>query len=107
MVKQDKRKISAMIVVILLLIIGILTIFLYTGTITGESVKGNLPDYYSYTKAICNENSHGWLCQDYIIECRDNKTTSVTPITGAIIQNSKDWQDPRPEGQRNMSSLCG
>jgi len=48
----------------------------------------------SFTKAICDkENS----CQDYKIFCKEKRAVSISPITGAVIQFSKDWEDPRSE----------
>tara|TARA_Y100000310_G_C20006396_1_gene500891 strand:+ start:150 stop:434 length:285 start_codon:yes stop_codon:yes gene_type:complete len=49
----------------------------------------------SFTKAICKDN----YCQDYKFECKNNKTTSITPITGAAIQFDKEWKDPRTKEQ--------
>ena len=58
-------------------------------------------DYYSHTKAICNETNY---CQDYIISCDKERAIMITPLTGAVIQNSEDWQDPRDEQEINR--LC-
>lgn len=53
------------------------------------------------TKAICDDDN---FCQDYEIFCDDSKLIRMSPITGAAVQFSKDWQDPRPKGQIN--NLC-
>ena len=51
-----------------------------------------------FTKAICTENN---FCQDYTISCIEDNLISKTPITGAVVQFSEDWQDPRPDEMRN------
>ena len=58
--------------------------------ITGETVK----NHYTYTKAICDETKY---CEDYEITCQDGETVSINP-TGAAIQFSDTWQDPRDKG---------
>ena len=63
---------------------------------TAKSVKA-----ISWTKAICDENN---LCQDYEIICEKKTLINKNPITGAIVQFSEDWTDPRTEEQINR--LC-
>ena len=74
-------------------------IFLYfilqKGTITGKIIS----EYYSYTKAICNETNY---CQDYEIMCDGGNLISMKPITGAVIQHPNDWTDSR----NNSDTLC-
>ena len=86
------KKIAVLIAVLISLIAGILLI------------KANLirdaKDYYTYTKAICNENN---FCQDHIITCENKKIISVNPITGASIQHSNTWKDPR---ENKSEILC-
>lgn len=55
---------------------------------------------YSYTKAICDENNY---CEDYEINCNGNKVASMK-FTGAAIQNSLNWKDPRDS--EAIESLC-
>jgi hypothetical protein len=88
------KKIS---VIIVILIIAILIFFIYDKTITGKITETN----YSYTKAICNSTN---FCQDYEITCENSKIKEVKPITGAIIQNSDDWKDPR--NNETINKLC-
>jgi hypothetical protein len=45
------------------------------------------------TKAICNEKNY---CEDYQITCNGKDVTRLTP-TGAAVQFSEDWKDPRTE----------
>ena len=60
-----------------------------------------VPEYtHSHTKAICNDQN---LCQDYEIFCKDKKIVKMNPITGAVIQFSEDWEDPRDEEIRSGS----
>lgn len=51
-------------------------------------------DSYVQTKAFCNETNY---CQDYQIECQGNQATRINPVTGAFLQQSENWQDPREE----------
>ena len=53
---------------------------------------------HSFTKAVCNESN---LCQDYYFECNQSEMVSISPITGAIVQFDKNWQDPRSEELKN------
>jgi len=80
-------------------LIGILSFSIYKQTITGKVVE----DYYTYTKAICNESNY---CQDYEIVCKNGELEQMNPITGASVQNPENWKDPRPESERNMNNLC-
>ena len=57
--------------------------------LTGETVVSHEE---TFTKAICDDNN---LCQDYEIVCMDDEVISAQPITGAIIQQSEDWEDSR------------
>jgi hypothetical protein len=56
---------------------------------------------YSWTKAICNETH----CQDYEIMCDGKNIISKTPITGAIIYLSNNWEDPRDNGNKEESCV--
>jgi len=62
--------------------------------------KISLNEYF-YTKAICNETNY---CQDYEIVCKENKLIRLNLITGASIQHSLNWKDPRDEKTKN--GLC-
>ncbi len=57
-------------------------------TLTGAAIQDT--NNYSYTKAICDENS----CQDYEIVCKGGEVLSMKPITDPVIFPS-DWEDPR------------
>ena len=78
------KKIVILMAVLISLIAGILLI--------KASIIEDAKDYYTYTKAICNENN---FCQDHIVVCENKKAISINPITGASIQHSDTWQDPR------------
>ena len=91
-----------------LIIILFVLIFFLSKYITGNIIAGNVIkeqetnlNSYMYTKAICNESNY---CQDYEITCQENQTKSIMPITGAVIQHSQDWEDPRNETDKNK--LC-
>ncbi len=79
---------------VITILIALLLIFLLGISIIPKNITGNVVEEfeYSYTKAICNEDN---LCQDYEIVCKGNQLKSQTPITGAIIQNPKNWTDSR------------
>lgn len=80
------------------LLVAILAIIISINIINTKLNKENL-NYYTWTKAICNENS----CQDYIIECRGEKFIKQTPITGAVIQKPENWTDLRDENMINKT----
>lgn len=61
--------------------------------------KSEFPYTHSHTKAICDGNNY---CEDYEIFCKDKKVVKMTP-TGAVIQFSEDWEDPRDEEIRSNS----
>lgn len=87
---------------ILLIGLVLMLIFLISVLLIGP-VQSNylkiVPEYtHSHTKAICTEQN---FCQDYEIFCKDKKVVKMNPITGAVIQFSEDWQDPRDEELRN------
>lgn len=70
----------------------------FENNITGKAVE----DYYhTYTKAICNESN---FCQDYEIICYGEEIKNITQITGAAVQHSADWKDPRDE--ETINKLC-
>jgi hypothetical protein len=62
--------------------------------------KSNYEYDYSWTKAICNETH----CQEYEIICKNSKIIKQSPLTGAVIEIPKDWEDPRNEEFKNK--LC-
>lgn len=52
----------------------------------------------SFTKAICTEKN---FCQDYEIFCNKTEVIYMAPITGAVVQFSPSWEDPRSEKLKN------
>ena len=77
--------------IIILVIFLLIAIFIFNfppKKITGEAVS----DFYTYTKAICNESN---FCQDYVITCEENMTLEIRSITGSAVQFSENWEDPR------------
>lgn len=86
-----KRKV---ILITALLLIGTL-LFLSFKTPEQGITGGTISAYeYNHTKAICNETNY---CQDYIITCNEEKAINQIAITGATIQHSEDWEDPRED----------
>lgn len=81
----------------ILVLVAILIYFVFSlSQITG----GTIQNYYTYTKAVCDETNY---CEDYEITCQDDKLVSMNP-TGAAIQFSNDWQDPRDE--ERIERIC-
>jgi len=78
--------------IILLLILAALITFLLIN-------PNNSLDYYSQTKAICNETNY---CQDYQISCNEERAIMKSPITGAVIQHASEWEDPRNESEKEL-----
>jgi len=91
-------------IISLIVLIIITSLFLSNKIFTGSVIKedSSEKEVYTYTKAICNETNY---CEDNEVKCEGNKTVSVTPITGAVVQFHPDWEDPRDEGKRER--LCG
>ena len=84
------------IIILLLLLASAISILSFNLTEDDAVIETN-----SYTKAICDENNY---CQDYVVSCSKNKVLSVNPITGAAVQFSDGWQDPRDE--ETINGFC-
>ena len=84
-------------IIILLLILAVLIGVLLMNLIGSEEDQSL--NEYSYTKAICDGKNY---CQDHEIVCKNKEVVSVTPITGASVQFSKNWQDPRAEDTKEV-----
>lgn len=93
------KKINLAIIFTILFVLVIAVLFLINNKslLTGSAVS--IPDYYTYTTALCNSTN---FCQDNIIECKGNKTLSITPISGAIVQHETNWENPN----KKISNLC-
>jgi len=81
---------------IYLIFLSIVAIILITSLIFSRTEINS----YSYTKAICNETNY---CEDYEINCNEEKVTNMK-FTGAAIQNSFNWEDPRDK--EAIEKLC-
>jgi len=87
--------------VIISLIAGIVLAFLLLRPyITGRAIQNQIQEY-TYTKAICNNSN---FCQDNLITCNNEEIVLIQPITGAVVQHSEEWQDPR--GETSRDELC-
>ena len=82
----------------LMIILIILLILVATILLSAKQIE--VKDYYSYTKAICDENN---FCQDNIITCENKEVVNVEPITGAFIQQTENWEDSR---ENKSEILC-
>ena len=86
--------------------IVIFTIILAISLIGTSAISGFGSENYikiinhtsSFTKAICDE---GNFCQDYEVFCNETKVIYMAPITGAVVQFSPSWEDPRNEEMIN------
>ena len=92
-----KRIIIFLSIIILLVFAGVIFFYLSNKDITGEIVK----ETYTFTKAICNETNY---CQDYEIVCNNKVLVDMKPITGAAVQHTSNWEDPRDNKTKNK--LC-
>jgi hypothetical protein len=84
-----------------ILLAGFLLLVLFGSLWILSSETGENPYTHSHTKAVCDNGNY---CQDYEIYCRKTNIINITPITGAAIQFSETWQDPRSVELRNK--LC-
>ena len=94
-----KRMLLSILLIILLVLTGTLVFSLSQAYITG-SVTDEIFDY-SYTKAVCTSANY---CRDYEIRCSNKDVISMSPITGAAVQFSSDWKDPRDK--EDIEKLC-
>jgi len=98
------KKTAIIIIIILIIIIAVsLLIIFLNPQLTGRSIENqeNTENLYTYTKAICNNTN---FCQDSEIACKGEEIISVSPISGAVVQFSEDWKDPRDE--EVIEKLC-
>ena len=79
-------------ITILLLIIAVAIALLSLNIIQAGITSNVISETHSYTKAVCSSTNY---CQDYIVRCNGDHMISMNPITGAAVQFSTDWQDPR------------
>ena len=93
---MGKVKIVFLSIAILVLVVILIYFVFSLSQITG----GTIQNYYTYTKAVCDETNY---CEDYEITCQDDKRVSMNP-TGAVIQFSNDWKDPRDE--ERIERIC-
>ncbi len=96
------RNILIMLVILLIILTGISILYISENNLTGNFIWAfEKPDnFYSYTKAICNQNNY---CRDYEIFCNNNKIVKINP-TGNAVQFPSSWKDPRSIESRKR--LC-
>ena len=91
---------GVLILILFLISLGII-LFLSFNLVKQNLTGAIISNYYSYTKAICNETNY---CQDYEIVCRENEIVKIAPIAGATIQHNLDWKDPRDK--KTINNFC-
>ena len=79
--------------IITLILLTTLLLALTSSNLSGLKISSN-SNIFSHTKAICNSTN---FCQDYEIHCENEKIIKMSPITGAAVQFSSEWTDPRDE----------
>ena len=79
-------------------ILIIISLFLF---LPNNDSDNKTTGYSIWTKAICNAT----YCQDYEITCENDQMIGMEAITGAVMEISDDWSDPRTPKQINQ--LCG
>ncbi len=89
------KKRTSLITALMVILILLTTLLL---ALTTSNSSSNYPHLFSHTKAICNSEN---LCQDFEIFCKDLEVIKMNPITGAVVQFSESWKDPRTLEQRN------
>lgn len=68
---------------------------IFTGNvIRQESIK---PNYYSWTKAVCNSGNE---CIDVQVTCENGKVAGIEPVS-QILKKEASWTD-----DRNISEFC-
>ena len=86
-------------IAISILILALTLIVIMSFTISSKSNYVKIPKYTSsQTKAICTAEN---FCQDYEIFCKNQEVIGMSPITGAAVQFSENWKDPRSPELRN------
>lgn len=90
------------IVIFSLLILTLVSLFILINALDpgNEAFSGEYSYTHSHTKAICDKGNY---CKDYEIFC-NNKDVLSMRFTGAAIQFSHEWEDPRSQSQ--IGVLC-
>ena len=91
---------TGILVIGLIIILILLTTFLLALT-TPDFSLSNYPHIFSYTKAMCDSAN---FCWDYEIHCENERILKISPITGATVQFSPAWKDPRDE--ESIKNMC-
>lgn len=91
------RKKILIIAGVVLIIAGVLFFSFISSSVTGRAIENS----HLFTRAICNETN---FCQDYEITCQGNRVLNVTPILGAVVQHSPEWEDYR--NKTDIEKLC-
>lgn len=79
---------------LLILVLAIFMAMSFILAILIDPSQESIKNPYIRTKALCNSTNY---CQDYKVTCQDSKVINLYPITGAAVQFSDEWQDPRNE----------
>ena len=86
------EKIKVLIISLSIATVTLITILIFSSFNLFQNITGMTAiNSYSFTKGICNETNY---CEDYEINCEGNKVVGMK-FTGAAIQNSFNWKDPR------------
>ncbi|HPD82023.1 MAG TPA: hypothetical protein PK357_02890 [Candidatus Pacearchaeota archaeon] len=77
---------NKIIFIVIFFVIFSIFLLIFIIDFTNNSLKN-----YSWTKAVCNKTH----CQDHEIICNGNEIVSISPIVGAVIKISDNWEDSR------------
>lgn len=96
-----KKRLIILLITLIIVIAAVLLIVSLNTPLTGRVIENQENNLYTYTKAICNDSNY---CQDNEITCKGAEIISVSPISGAAVQFSPGWEDPRdPE---TIEKIC-
>jgi hypothetical protein len=86
------EKTSIRIFIIILILVAWIISFLVIISAANEP-QTKVESNYTWTKAVCDNSN---FCQDYLIECKNKHTISMSPITGSAVKFSSEWHEKRP-----------
>ena len=82
-----------MIIIVGIILIILVAVFFFRSYITGNVVAN---EEYSYTKAICNDETG--KCVDVLVECENGQVKSLKPMSDVLVIEGN--------GVVNNSELC-
>ena len=90
---------KVILIIVLVAVSAFLLGFFTSYRISGEAVKVEEDNHYSWTSAICNEKNE---CIDILIYCNNGYVEKMTPVSN-LIKFNISWIDER---DLNNSGYC-